>query len=304
MIYLGMTESSFEVGIPYVMVLHDLLHRSHPEFPESFVHGSPVYYEYLYRHGTSNAVLILVDAEVTKQEVLKFYGPYGITADRIRVLPFFPSPYLPSQVSEEEIERTRTKYGLPRRYLFYPARCWAHKNHARLFEALALLQARDHLEISLVLVGFDAGDPPPRGEIPLRTMRSLSRSCDLRNQVRYLGVVPDEDMAGLYAGATALTIPVLLNATNVPVLEAWQLGCPVITSDLPCIREHVGDAALLVDPTSVESIADGIRRLWVDNPLRRVLAQRGHGRLESCDRQHFSQRLSGIPEDAKSRVAQ
>jgi glycosyltransferase involved in cell wall biosynthesis len=59
-------------------------------------------------------------------------------------------------------------------------------------------------------------------------------------------------------------MPTFFGPTNIPVLEAWAFGCPVLTSDIRGIREQVGDAALLADPTSVEAIADGIHQLWTD----------------------------------------
>ena len=87
---------------------------------------------------------------------------------------------------------------------------------------------------------------------------STASDLGLESQIRYGGYVPDEDMSGLYAGAVALTMPTFFGPTNIPVLEAWAYGCPVLTSDIRGIREQVGDAGVLVDPRSIESIADGI----------------------------------------------
>src|SRR5438876_3882901 len=61
-------------------------------------------------------------------------------------------------------------------------------------------------------------------------------------------------------------------------LAAWASGCPVLTSDIRGVREQVGDAALLANPTSVEAIADGIHRLWTDRELGRTLSDLGRRR--------------------------
>jgi glycosyltransferase involved in cell wall biosynthesis len=131
---------------------------------------------------------------------------------------------------------------------------------------------------------------------------SLSRQLGVDNEVHYLGYVPDEDMAGLYAESTALVMPTFFGPTNIPPLEAWAFSCPVLTSDIRGIREQAGEAAILVDPRSVEAIADGIYRLWMDESLRFNLAVRGRQRLSTYTPDDYRRRLREILEEAKARV--
>jgi len=121
MIYPGPTSLSFEAGVPYIMAIHDLQHRLQPEFQEVSADGEWERREYRYRNGTRHATLLLADSEVGKEDILNFYGPYGITADQVKVLPFLPASYLASDVSQSERQRVRGMYPLPERYLFYPA---------------------------------------------------------------------------------------------------------------------------------------------------------------------------------------
>ena len=116
------------------------------------------------------------------------------------------------------------------------------------------------------------------------------------------GLSGDRDMAGLYAGAAALVMPTFFGPTNIPILEAWSLGCPVLTSDIRGVREQAGDAALLADPRSVQAIADGIRRLWTDPDLCHTLAERGRRRLAAYGPEDYRRRLGGILEEAEARV--
>src|SRR5439155_10489593 len=106
---------------------------------------------------------------------------------------------------------------------------------------------------------------------------TMSLSCQLGigKDIHYFGYVPDEDMSAMYAEAEALVMPTFFGPTNIPILEAWAFGCPVLTSDIRGIREQVNDAAVLVDPRSVESIAEGLYRLWADENLRRTLVEGG-----------------------------
>jgi len=292
---------SFEAGLPYVMPVHDLQHRLQPEFPEVSANGEWERREYLFRNGTRYATLILADSEVGKEDILEFYGPYGVTPGRVKVLPFLPANYLSVDVPEGERIRVRQAYRLPKRYLFYPAQFWPHKNHARIVQALGLLREEGWDEIHVVFSGSYIG------EIRARTFREvmkLSHRLGISSQVHYLGYVPDEDMSGLYSEAAGLIMPTFFGPTNLPILEAWAFGCPVLTSDIRGIREQVGDAGLLVDPRSVEAIAEGINRLWEDKALRQELAQRGSTRLASYTPEDFRRQLANIIQEASERVRQ
>lgn len=288
---------SFECGIPYILAIHDLQHRLQPEFPEVSADGMWEKQEYLFRNGAKHATLILVDSEVGKEDVLDCYGAYGVTPERVKVLPFLPSSYLTRDVPAEHRRRVQSVYGLPDRYLFYPAQFWPHKNHARIVRALGLIEKREGLRIPIVFCG--ARDLEIR-ERTFREVASLIDQLNLGREVRHLGFVPNEDMSALYAGAEGLVMPTFFGPTNIPVLEAWSFGCPVLTSDIRGIREQVGDAAVLADPRSIESIADQIRRLWTDESLRQTLIQRGRQRLAAYTVADYQERLTVILDEAKS----
>jgi glycosyltransferase involved in cell wall biosynthesis len=164
--------------------------------------------------------------------------------------------------------------------------------------ALAVL--REHgLETPLVLCGTHDGSVRER---TFRELNALVRELRLGGLVHMLGYVPDADMPALYGEAVALVMPTFFGPTNIPVLEAWARGCPVLTSDLRGIREQVGEAALLADPRSVEEIAAGIERLWLDDGLRRTLAERGRERLHAFTPEAYRGRLLEILQDARSRI--
>jgi glycosyltransferase involved in cell wall biosynthesis len=121
--------------------------------------------------------------------------------------------------------------------------------------------------------------------------------------VHDLGYIADEEMDDLYLGATALLMPTFFGPTvGIPVLEAWAVKCPVLTSDIRGIREQAGDAAVLVDPMSVESIGAGIRRLWCDEKLREELKRRGAARLRLHCREEYQEKLRAILAEAKDRA--
>ena len=299
MLYPAPNPLSFETRFPYLMAIHDLQHRLQPEFPEVSTNGEWEKREYYFRNGARYATLLLADSEIGKEDILNIYGPYGVTPDRVKVLPFLPACYLSVDISASERERVRTAYLLPERYLFYPAQFWPHKNHVRIVRSLAVLKREYGLKIPIVFSGSYTGEIRERTFLDVM---SLSSQLGLEKEIHYLGYVPDEDMSALYAGAVGLVMPTFFGPTNIPMLEAWAFGCPVLTSDIRGIREQTGNAAILVNPRSEESIAYGIYQLCMDEDLRRVLADRGRRRLESYNADDYRRRLIEIVEEAKARI--
>lgn len=295
MLYPVPATTAFEVSVPYVAAVHDLQHRLQPGFPEVSADGEAETREYLFRNLVRSSLMIVVDSATGKEDVLEFYGEH-IEPERVKTLPFAPPRYLFDRpAASQDILRA---YDLPERYLFYPAQFWPHKNHARLVEAIALLRERS-VDVALVLCGAHDGALRSRTYVELKR---LARERGVEKQVLTLGYVPDDAMPSLYAGAVALAMPTFFGPTNIPVLEAWASNCPVLTSDLRGIREHVGTAALLVDPRSVEAIADGIARLWEGEALRTELVRAGRRRLRELTPHDYRVRLLEILDDARERV--
>ena len=100
---------AFEAETPYVMAVHDIQHRIHPEFPEVSAGYQYAWREYTFRNGIQNALMILVDSEIGKEDVLAFYGDF-ISAERIAVLPFLPAT--PLNIGDEDHERVKRLYQL------------------------------------------------------------------------------------------------------------------------------------------------------------------------------------------------
>lgn len=279
---------AFEAGVPSVVAIHDLQHRLQPEFPEVSANGEWERREYVLRNCARSAKQILVDSDVGKEHVLFFYGPYGASAEQLTSLPFLPASTLPRDPSDSARSAVRSRHSLPNAYIFYPAQFWPHKNHARIIEALEQLKHRHGIIVPAVFCGSHADAVRERH---FQLLMNMAGQCGVADQIHVLGFVSDDELAALYAGARALVMPTFFGPTNIPALEAWALGCPVLTSDIPGVREQMGDAALLVDPRSVDQLTDGIRRLWTDSELRSSLVLRGTRRLTSYGPAEFRARL-------------
>ena len=145
-----------------------------------------------------------------------------------------PKPPTDSQVAE-----VRRQHDLPQRFALYPAMTFPHKNHLRLFEALATLRDRHGIVLPLVCTGRSY-------EPHLPTVLQAIQRHRLEGQVFMLGAVSYETLGALFRAAWALVFPSLFEGLGLPVIEALQLGLPVIASDATCLPEVAGEAALLL----------------------------------------------------------
>jgi glycosyltransferase involved in cell wall biosynthesis len=160
------------------------------------------------------------------------------------------------------VEACAGRLALPRPYVLCVGSLEPRKNLRRLLEAWNLLATR-HSDVSLVLVGAegkvfrDAGltHTPPR--------------------VHLAGYLGDDDLPALYAGAEVFLYPSVYEGFGLPVAEAMACGTPVVCSDVTALPEVAGQAAELVDPLDVESIAGGVQRLLRDAQRRDQLRAAG-----------------------------
>jgi glycosyltransferase involved in cell wall biosynthesis len=288
MLYPQPTIRAVEAGIPFIVAVHDLQHRLQPEFPEVSADGEWARREHLFTGLIAHARTVLVDSEVGKEDVLRFYGDLT-SPERVRVLPFVPPPYL-RRPAPAEVSASLASLEIRVPYLLFPAQLWPHKNHLRVAQAIGELR-RQGIDVTIVMTGSSAGDLRARVAAEVRDAVEREGIADL---VRSLGFVNDEQMAALYAGSTGVILPTFFGPTNIPVIEGWAMGVPVLTSDIRGIREQCGDAAILVDPRSVESIAKGIRDLWTDEDLRVRLTTAGQKRLHASDRAAFQDLLAQL----------
>ncbi len=228
------------VDRPSVVTLHDLQHL---DLPSMFPRGERLFRRVAWHRSVRSAARVIVISDFVRQRAVE---KLGIDAQRVRVVPL-------------GIDHARLRPGDVERepFLLYPARRWPHKNHARLFDAFALLR-RTRPELRLVLTGGGvAGDPLPAG-------------------VEARGYVRPEEVAELMQRAAALVFPSLYEGFGLPPLEAMACGCPVACSNAAALPETVGGAARLFDPTDPRAIAEACIEVlddpgpWVERGIARA----------------------------------
>jgi glycosyltransferase involved in cell wall biosynthesis len=263
----SLNQSTLTLDVPYIITLWDLAHRYQPFFPEVSSENQWDSREYTFSTRLRRATYVVTGTEVGKSQI---EDNYQVSSDRIRVLPF-PTPQFAIDSKFVNPQEKLEQYGLElNSYLFYPAQFWPHKNHANLLYAVKLLNDYYDLKFPVIFVGSDKKN--------MGYIKQLVEDLDLQHQVRFLGFVSQEDLIALYQGAFALTFMSFFGPDNLPPLEAFALGCPVIASNVSGAKEQLGDAALLVNPSDEKEIALAIKSLY-DNPiLSQKLVRKGFER--------------------------
>jgi glycosyltransferase involved in cell wall biosynthesis len=249
-----------KVNLPTLVNLHDIQHRDYPQF---FSWPQIRWRSALYDRAARKATLVLTLSEHSRRKIVQYLG---IPADRVIAIPMavdfnrFGTEPAPSE--EDRI----AALGLSERFLFYPASLWPHKNHDRLLTAFARLEDPD---LQLVLTGatFDR----------LEGLTARAAELGVADRIRHLGYLSEAELPALYRRATALVFPSLYEGFGTPPLEAMACGCPVASSYATALAEVCGDAAVELEPGSIDQMSDALHRITSDDRLRRELRERGLG---------------------------
>ena len=207
---------------PAVTTVLDLQHEFLPQF---FSRAERLYRRVAYTSAVRRSALVMTISEHAARAVVE---RLGIPESRVRPihLGIDHAVFRPGEDMRE-------------RFLVYPARGWPHKNHARLFDAFAVLREQ-HPDLELLLTAYEG--PTPAG-------------------ARSLGHVPLTELVHLYRTAAGLVFPSEYEGFGQPPLEAMACGCPVACSDAGSLPEVCGDAARLFDPTSVDAMVEAVEEI-------------------------------------------
>ncbi|MFC1721824.1 glycosyltransferase family 4 protein [Patescibacteria group bacterium] len=226
-----------------VVIVHDLVSRLYPKghnrkatFIESFT----------LRPTLKKALSIIAISANTKQDIVQ---EFPFTKGKVSVIPLAGGDVYRPVKDRQRLQTVIRQFNLPEKYILFVGTLEPRKNISRIIAALTRTVDQ---ELKLVVVGkkgwqweeiFDRVD-----------------TLGLKDRVQFLDYVDTGDLVAMYSLAQAFVFPSLYEGFGLPVLEAMQCGCPVVTSKVSSLPEVAGEAAILVNPRKVKSIAVGIDR--------------------------------------------
>ena len=248
-----------------VVTIHDCIHLMFPQYMRN--RAAYFYARASMWSAAHQAHRILTVSQASKRDIIHFFS---VPPEKVVVVYNAIEERFSDTPSEEAIERVRERYQLNHPFVLYVGNIKPHKNLVRLIEAFAELRRREFDELKLLIIGDEISKLP--------ALRRAVHSHKLHKHVRFLGYLEDETLASLYRLASVFVFPSLYEGFGLPPLEAMASGTPVVTSNVSSMPEVTGDAAILVDPYSVDSIVEGIARVLTDPALSADLRRKGIAR--------------------------
>lgn len=230
-------------------------------FPAYFRTWQRLSWQFLLPRIARSSKVVLTISEYSKSEIV---STLGIPAEKVLVTYPGAAPQFKPR-DPAEVEAVKRKYGLDR-FLLTVCTLEPRKNLPHLFRAYQRLRQRG-IDLPLVHVGS-------QGWLYDEILAEPEK-LGIQPDVRFLGHIPLDDLAGLYNAASAFVYPSLYEGFGLPVLEAMQCGCPVISSNAASLPEVTGDAAVLVSPHDADALVEGMVTVLTDEDRARAMRASG-----------------------------
>lgn len=252
--------------IPVVATIMDAIPLAHPEWASARLRRVK---NFAFRRMAQTAERIVTISAFSKADIVHYFD---IPPERIDVTYLGVNPVYAQPIDEAQRTAVLAKYGLPPGFFIFVGTIQPRKNVARILAAHRLLPEALQRDFPLVVVGRNGWGTD---ELLPELNGLQQRGCG-----KWLNNVTDTELHALLQSARALVYPSLYEGFGLPVLEGFAAGLPVISSNTTSIPEVAADAALLVDPSSAEAIAEAMRQLAEDKSLAVRLAERGRERVK------------------------
>ncbi|PSB55486.1 glycosyltransferase family 1 protein, partial [filamentous cyanobacterium CCP1] len=263
-------------GARKITTIHDLIPL---RLPYATLDDKRVFYLKI-RDALKDSEVIITVSENSKQDILRYFD---VDPDKIFVT-YQPIALKPLEDTEEGIATVLGRYGLkPQNYLMFVGAIEPKKNLGRLLDAYSSIDT----DMPLVIVGKKGW----LWEEELGKASLFFDNKDSKKKVKLFEYVSMDLLRYLYKGAFCLAFPSLYEGFGLPPVEAMHYGCPVITSNVSCLPEICGDAALYVDPYDFKDIQEKLEMVMGDTTLREQMIKTGYQTAENFSLDNYTRRL-------------
>jgi glycosyltransferase involved in cell wall biosynthesis len=269
----------YNTNIPVITTMHDIQEYHYPEY---FSTSQKLHRKINNVTAINESDYIIVSFSHIKNDLLKFFN---VKETQISVCPppFTEDWFLSKEFTSEK--DLRSKFQIDQEFLLYPAATWKHKNHMALFKSLSQLN-NDGLKTQLICTGNKT-----------EYFEDLQMEIDglgLNDQVKFLGIVPEEDLIGLYKCTSLVVIPTKYEAGSGPLYEAMRFAVPVLCSNVTSLPETMGNSNYIFNPDDVNEIAQKVKKILRDETFRSENLSNSVKRLDEMGKVDYTKNFINV----------
>lgn len=244
---------------PSIPVLHDI---NYEHYPEDLPRFALWYYKRYFPMFIKHASHVLTVSEFSKLDIVKMYNTDPAKIDVV----YNGADEAYKKLNDEEKNKVKQKYSQGKEYFLYVSALHPRKNVKRLLEAFDKMKQSTGSDIKLVLVG--------PAYFKNNEMMAVYDTMKHKNDVIFTGRLEVNELCKVVGAAFAMAYVSYFEGFGIPIVESMKCEIPIITSNVTSMPEVAGDAALYVDPFSVDSIADGLIKVYKDGSVRKNLIEK------------------------------
>lgn len=250
-----------------VVTIHDLIFL---KFPSLYSLIDRQIYNYKFKKACVDADKVIATSNQTKNDIIQYYK---IPENKIEIIYQSCNENFKTLLSSEVKDNIRKKYNLPENFILTVGTIERRKNALNVLKAIYYF----NIDINYVLIG--------RNTEYCKELFKFIDEHKLNKKVYIINNVSNEDLPAVYQQAKAFVYPSIYEGFGIPILEAFNSGIPVITSEKGATSEVGGDAAILIEPLNSKSIGEAIKSILVDEKLSKLSIEKGFERAKLFDRE-------------------
>lgn len=263
-------------GTKYVVTIHDLLFC---RYPELFNPIDVKIYKSKMARSCQDADQVIAISHQTKRDLIDYFG---IDPEKIKVVYQGVNEIFKQEVTFEQMAFAQKKYNLPNEFLLFVSTIEKRKNVQLIIKAI---KERKNWNMPLVVIG--------RSTAYMKDLYALIDETKLQGKIIFLHDVSYEELPAIYKLAHVFIYPSYFEGFGIPIIEAQQMGIPVITSTGSAFQEAGGDGALYNDPDDINGLVDKIEMLS-DHNHRNQIIEKGYLNVKRFDQKIISDQIMGI----------
>lgn len=253
--------------IDYIVSFWDMAHLDYPLFPECKENYHSISArEYIYKTLADQSLYIITDS---KEGMRKFLKRYNVEEKKLKIIYSEPSSQILKRKKVDDNFSTEVlkKFELlNKKFIFYPAQYWAHKNHIYIIEAISLIEKKKDKELIAVFCGTDKNN--------LDYLKSFTKKLKIEKSIKFLDFLSEDELNELYKNSFAIVVPTYFGPTNHLPIEGFYFEKPVFYSNIWSDIEQVKDAVISIDLNNPNDLANKLLKFLSNKDLEEEFKQK------------------------------